>query len=129
VKSYRTDRIGELMRREVSDLLLRGLKDARVRAGMVSVTGVEVTKDLRLATIYVSIYGDEAAQAETMIGLNSAQGFIRGELGRRIRLRHTPEITFEHDRSLERRDKIMALLLQLKKPDPALTPPVAEEEP
>jgi len=129
VKSYRTDRIGELMRREVSDLLLRGLKDARVRAGMVSVTGVEVTKDLRLATIYVSIYGDEAAQAETMIGLNSAQGFIRGELGRRIRLRHTPEITFEHDRSLERGDKIMALLLQLKKPDPALTPPVAEEEP
>jgi len=120
MKSFRPERIGEQVRKEVSDLLLRGLKDSRIHAGMVSITDVEVTGDLRECTIFVSIYGDPAAQAATMEGLHSAEGFVRSEIGRRIRLRYTPEVKFEQDVSLERGDRIMALLQQLKK-DPPLT--------
>jgi len=121
MKSFRPERIGEQIRKEVSDLLLRGLKDTRIHAGMVSITDVQVTGDLRECTIFVSIYGDEAAQAAAMAGLHSAEGFVRSEIGRRIRLRYTPEVKFEQDISLERGDRIMALLLQLKK-----DPPLAE---
>ncbi|WP_287128996.1 30S ribosome-binding factor RbfA [Candidatus Cyanaurora vandensis] len=122
MKSFRTERIGEQVRKEMSDLLLRGLKDSRIHAGMVSITEVEVTGDLRHCTIYVSIYGDSQAQIAAMAGLNSAAGFVRGELGRRIRLRYTPEVHFEQDTSLERGDRMMTLLNQLKK-DPPLEEP------
>lgn len=117
MKSFRTERLGELIRREVSDLILRGLKDTRIQSGMVSVTDVEVTGDLREATIHVSIYGDSEAQTQAMEGLVSAKGFVRSELGKRIKMRHTPEVTFVQDVSLERGDRIMALLNQIKKPE------------
>ncbi|WP_218080035.1 30S ribosome-binding factor RbfA [Anthocerotibacter panamensis] len=119
MKTFRTERIGELIRKEVSDMLLRGLKDGRIGSGMVSITEVEVTRDLRQAKIFVSIFGDSQAQEETMAGLNSAAGYVRGEIGRRIRLRYTPEIIFEQDHSLERGDRIMTLLNQLKPPTQA----------
>ncbi len=117
MKSFRTERIGELIRQEISDLLLRGLKDARVKTGMVSVTGVEVARDLYQAKVYVSIYGDPQVQASVMAGLASAAGYVRGEIAKRIRLRHTPEIIFEQDISLERGDRLMTLLQQIKKPE------------
>ncbi|HTL89613.1 MAG TPA: 30S ribosome-binding factor RbfA [Leptolyngbya sp.] len=109
----RMARVAESIRREVSQMLLNGIKDDRVGTGMVSVTDVDVSGDLQHAKIFVSIYGDDAAKAETMEGLKSATGFVRSELGQRIRLRRTPEVVFIEDRSLERGDKVLGLINRL----------------
>ncbi|OUL28845.1 30S ribosome-binding factor RbfA [Nostoc sp. 106C] len=110
----RVSRVAELIKREVSQMLLNGIKDDRVGSGMVSVTDVDVSGDLQHAKIYVSIYGTEEAKAETMAGLKSATGYVRSELGARVRLRRTPEVTFIEDRSLERGTRVLTLLNQLK---------------
>jgi ribosome-binding factor A len=110
----RVSRVAELIKREVSQMLLNGIKDDRVGTGMVSVTDVDVSGDLQHAKIYVSIYGTEEAKAETMAGLKSATGYVRSELGARVRLRRTPEVLFIEDRSIERGTKVLTLLNQLK---------------
>ncbi|UBF26822.1 30S ribosome-binding factor RbfA [Kovacikia minuta CCNUW1] len=109
----RVARVSELIKREVSQMLLSGIKDDRVGSGMVSVTDVEVSGDLQHAKIFVSIYGSNEAKAETMAGLKSATGFVRSELGQRIRLRRTPEVVFLEDNSLERGDRVLSLLNRL----------------
>jgi len=96
-------------------MLVVGIKDDRVGAGMVSVTDVEVSGDLQHAKIFVSIYGTDAARAETMAGLKAATGFVRSELGQRIRLRRTPEILFKEDRSVERGTRVLSLINQLSR--------------
>jgi ribosome-binding factor A len=111
--SRRVARVAELIKREVSQLLMSGIKDDRVGTGMVSVTDVDVSGDLQHAKIFVSIYGTEAARAETMAGLASATRFVRSELGQRVRLRRTPEIVFVEDRSLERGTQVLGLINQL----------------
>lgn len=108
--SRRVARVASLIQREVSQLLMNGIKDDRVGAGMVSVTEVDVSGDLQHAKIFVSIYGTEEARAETMEGLRASTPFVRRELGQRIRLRRTPEVAFYEDRSLERGDRMIALL-------------------
>jgi ribosome-binding factor A len=108
--SRRVSKVSSLIKREVSQMLLNEIKDDRVGAGMVSVTEVDVSGDLQHAKIFVSIYGTEAARAETMEGLQSSTSFVRRELGHRIRLRRTPEISFYEDRSLERGDRMLHLL-------------------
>ena len=110
----RISRVAELIKREVSQMLLNGIKDDRVGMGMVSITGVDVSGDLQHAKIYVSIYGTEEAKAETMAGLKSATGFVRSELGARVRLRRTPEVIFIEDPSIERGTKVLSLLNQLQ---------------
>lgn len=110
----RVSRVAELIKREVSQMLLSGIKDDRVGAGMVSVTDVDVSGDLQHAKIYVSIYGTDEAKAETMAGLKSATGYVRSELGARVRLRRTPEVVFVEDRSIERGNKVLSLLNQLQ---------------
>lgn len=111
--SRRISRVASLIQQEVSSMLLNDIKDDRVGAGMVSVTDVDVSGDLQHAKIYVSIYGTEEAKTETMAGLKSATGYVRRELGQRIRLRRTPEVVFIEDRALERGDRMLALLNQL----------------
>jgi ribosome-binding factor A len=106
-------RVAELIKREVSQMLISGIKDDRVGAGIVSVTDVNVSGDLQHAKIFVSIYGSDEAKAETMAGLKSATGYVRSELGHRIRLRRTPEVVFLEDKSLERGDRILSLLNRL----------------
>ena len=110
----RAERIREDFKRETSDIL-RKMKDPRI--GFVSVTDVEMSRDLRHAKIYVSIFGDDEAKAQTLEALHHAQGFVRSELGRRIRLRHTPEISFRLDDSIERGHRINRLLRELA-PEP-----------
>lgn len=110
----RVSRVSSLIKREVSQMLLYEIKDDRVGAGMVSVTDVDVSGDLQHAKIFVSIYGTEEAKAETMAGLRSSEGFVRRELGQRIRLRRTPEVVFLEDRSLERGDRTLHLINQLR---------------
>jgi ribosome-binding factor A len=103
-------------------MLLSGIKDDRVGTGMVSVTDVDVSGDLQHAKVFVSIYGSDEARAETMAGLKSATGFVRSELGQRVRLRRTPEVIFVEDRSIERGTRVLSLINQLsqdRKPDDA----------
>jgi ribosome-binding factor A len=110
----RVSRVAELIRREVSQMLLNGIKDDRVGSGMVSVTDVDVSGDLQHAKIYVSIYGTDEAKTETMAGLKSATGYVRSELGSRVRLRRTPEVVFIEDRSIERGNRVLSLLNRIQ---------------
>jgi len=107
----RADRVGDQIRAELADILHRKLKDPRV--GFVTLTEVRLSDDLRHARVYVSVMGDGPAKAETMKGLKSASHFIRSELGKRIKLRCTPELAFYLDESIEKGaemiDKINAL--------------------
>ncbi len=112
----RVARVAELIKREVSQILLSEIKDDRVGAGMVSIVDVEVSNDLQNARIFVSIYGDEAAQQQTMEGLASATPFVRREIGQRLGLRRVPTVVFLQDRSLERGSWVLALLNQLRQP-------------
>ena len=106
----RVSRVASLIKQEISQMLLHGIKDNRVGIGMVSVTDVNVSGDLQHAKIFVSIYGSDQVRSETMAGLRSATGYVRSELGHRIRLRRTPEVLFIEDRSLERGTEIISLL-------------------
>ncbi|MBD0308085.1 MAG: 30S ribosome-binding factor RbfA [Microcoleus sp. T1-bin1] len=118
--SRRIERVASMVEREVSLMLLNGIKDDRVGAGMVSVTDVIVSGDLQHTKIFVSIYGTDEAKAETMEGLKSATSYVRSQLGQRLQLRRTPEVIFLEDHSLERGDKMLILLNQLsadRKPD------------
>lgn len=95
----RIDRISEEVKKELSNIV-RELKDPRI-ATVVSVVNVRVTKDLRFAKAYVSVFGDENAQQDVIAALKSAAGFIRKEIGQRVNLRNTPEFTFVLDNSIE----------------------------
>ncbi len=92
-------RVAEAVRAEIADLLTKGVKDPRI--GFVSIMGVKMSPDLRVANVYVSFYGDEKGKKSSLIGLKQAKGWIRRELGRRLRLRVTPEIRFFEDTTLD----------------------------
>jgi ribosome-binding factor A len=109
----RVSRVAELIKREVSQMLIHGVKDERVGSGMVSITDVAVSGDLQHAKIFVSIYGTDEARAAAMAGLRSAAGYVRGQLGHRVNLRRTPEVVFIEDRSLERGMRVLSLINQL----------------
>ena len=106
--SVRLARLRELFKIEDSAILQREMKDPRI--GFVSVTDVELSADLRHAKVFVSILGDAAAKAETMATLGNAQGFVRRELARRIRLRYIPAVHFRLDESIERGVRVQHLL-------------------
>lgn len=133
--SRRVARVSASIKREISQMLLTDIKDERVGAGMVSVTAVDVAGDLQHAKVFVSIYGTEEIKAETMAGLAAATSYIRGALGRRLRLRRTPEIIFKEDVSFEQGTQVINLLNQLEHDRnvdadgiPAVVPSAVEEE-
>src|SRR5215211_551263 len=114
----RPDRVAEAIREEVATFLAEGVKDPRV-VGLVTVTGVEVTRDLRHAKVFVSILGSESERAATLQGLESVASHLRGRIGRALRLRLAPEIQFLYDQSVARAARIEELLEQIKpKPEP-----------
>ncbi len=104
----RSDRIGDLMQREISDIIQRQIKDPRI--GFCTVMRVDVSDDLSHAKVRVSIMGSEAEQKNTMIGLKSASNFIRREIGRRIELRILPELVFLQDKSVDHSIRIAQLI-------------------
>jgi len=106
----RADRVGDQMKQEIADILMRKIKDPRI--GFVTVTDVEVTDDLKNAKVFVSIYGDD--KEKTFKGLNSASAFIRSELGRRMRLKFVPEILFRFDSTVEKGAHIMEILREIE---------------
>jgi ribosome-binding factor A len=115
--SHRPEKVREFIKEQVSEIIQHQLKDPRI--GFVSVTDVEVSGDLRHAKIFVSVLGDEAAKTDTMTGLTSAIRYVRGELGRRLQMRFTPEILFRLDESIERGTRVMSLIREVseEKPD------------
>lgn len=95
----RAIRVAELIRQEIAQLLTKGVKDPRV--GFVSVMDVRMSTDLRYADVYVSLFGGEKERKSSLIGLRNSSGWLRREIGKKIRLRFTPEIRFFEDDSLD----------------------------
>lgn len=110
-QSTRSRRVGEQMQRELALLIQQELKDPRL--GMITVSGVEVTRDFAHAKVFVTVLSDDTAQVEkSLAGLRHAAGFLRRELGRRMQLRTIPELHFAHDTSVERGTRLSALIDQ-----------------
>lgn len=99
-RSIKNTRVNTEVQRELSNIIRGGIKDPRV-APWTSVVAVEVAPDLKTCKAYISVLGDEKAQADTIQGLKSAEGYIRRELARGLNMRNTPEITFVLDQSIE----------------------------
>ena len=112
METQRSQRVGEQIHKEISALLVKGLKDPRI--GFVTITAVEINADLSLARVYFSVMGSDAELKNTEKGLKSSVPFLRRELGKRMRLRHVPELVFEYDRSLDYGNRIENLLRQLQ---------------
>lgn len=107
----RSQRVSDLIREEIADIIMNKLKDPRV--GFITVTGAKITEDLKLATVYVSVLKPEEKKGTLEI-LNSAKGFIRAELSKRVRMKFIPSLTFRVDESIEYGDKIERLLKGIK---------------
>ena len=113
MSELRVRKMQEFIKQEVGNMLLRELKDPRL--GFVTVTGVKLTGDLREATVYVSLFGLE--KKESLMVLNKSRGFIRKELGTRLKVYYTPEISFEEDKSLDYGMHIEGLLKKIHEED------------
>lgn len=107
----RTGRVGEQIKKELSQLIQTELKDPRI--GFITVTGVDVTNDLSQAKVFLSVLGDDEQKEASLKGLEKASGFLRSELGKRVRLRHVPELIFKFDDSIAYGSRIEKLLNEL----------------
>ncbi len=113
MEGKRSDKVADLIQREISHMLMRTLKDPRI--GFVTITKVTVSEDCRMAKIYFSVPGSSDEREKSAQGLNSAKGYVRKELGRRIRMKYTPEISFQFDPSIEYAIHIGEVIEQIKK--------------
>ncbi len=104
----RVSRVGEQVKKELSQIIQQEIKDPRI--GFVTVTAVEMSGDLQIAKVYISVMGKQEEKRDTLAGLEKAKGYIRSEIGRRIKLRHVPELVFVMDESLEHSEHITRLL-------------------
>lgn len=112
MRQKRCQRVADLLKEEIGDIIQTESKDPRI--GFVTITHVEVSDDLRHAKIYVSVLGSREEVEASLIGLDSAQGFIKGRIGHRLRLRHIPEITFKFDQSISHGAHIEQILARLR---------------
>ncbi|MDP3025366.1 MAG: 30S ribosome-binding factor RbfA [candidate division Zixibacteria bacterium] len=116
----RSSRVGDQIKREISEIVLLILKDPKL--GFITITDVELTDDLRYAKVFYSVLGDEKERKESQQGLERAKGFIQREIGKRIRLKHIPRIIFRYDHTTEMAARIEQLLKQVH------TEPKVEDE-
>lgn len=123
----RTDRVSDQIRMEIADILMRKVKDPRV--GFVTVTAVDVAADLKQAWVYVTVLQQGAQETATLEALSRAEGFIRGELGRRLKLRYVPALTFAKDTSVDRVTRVMSLLDQVNPPRAESSRDTGERDP
>ena len=107
--TYRVERLNSFLRQEISDLVQRHVKDPRLGT-FVSITAVENSKDMRYAKIFVSRYGTDEEKKETIKALESASGFIRHELGERMKTRRIPDLSFRLDNTMEKADKVLRII-------------------
>jgi ribosome-binding factor A len=113
-QGWRPARVGEMIRMEIGDLLVRDLKDPRI--GLTTVTAVKMSPDLKQARVYVSVLGGTEERQKTLEGLSSAASHIRHLIGERLRLRNAPELSFCYDESIEYGARIEELILKAKRP-------------
>ncbi|HCV00098.1 MAG: ribosome-binding factor A [Dehalococcoidia bacterium] len=111
--SRRTSRVSELLREEISALIQRDLKDPRLEGALLSITEVNVSADLRVASIFVSHLGTDEEREEALAGLQSAVPFLERELRRRLRMRRTPSLKFQFDSSIERGARLASTIADL----------------
>jgi ribosome-binding factor A len=111
--SQRTDRVADSLRKELSVLLMREVRDPRV--ALATISRVQVARDLGHARIWISVLGDEETRQQTMAGIEHAKGFLRSQIGRRLKLRVTPELAFELDRGAEYLQDMTEILDKLHK--------------
>ena len=104
----RRQQVGDLLRDHISEIIQREMRDPRL--GFVSITRVEVSPDVRMARVFVSVYGSEDEQRNALVALTRATGFVRRQLGDRIEMRFTPEISFRLDRSMQHAETVARLL-------------------
>lgn len=109
--SPRSQKIADMIQREVSSLILKGLKDPRI--GFVTITGVDVTADLRHAKIFITVIGEEASKAASLEGLKRSIPFLRRHLGRELRMKFAPELHFAYDDSFEYGNRIDTILKEI----------------
>ena len=121
----RTERLGEEIREEVAQMVAGELKDPRI--GFVTVTRVALAPDLRLARVFVGVLGTEKQRQTSLAGLKQASGFMRHELGQRLRLRHTPELLFQYDEGLEASERVARLLEEIRAAPAAVAEGAAPE--
>jgi len=127
---HRSDRVAAAMREEIATFLANDVKDPRI-IGLVTVTGVEVTRDLRHAKVFVSVLGSDTERAATFEGLDNVAPHLRGRVGRALRLRAAPEIEFRNDQSVAHAARIEKLLAQVRGEDAPATdapPPAPGDE-
>lgn len=113
MEGKRSEKVADLIHKEISEMLVKTIKDPRI--GFVTITRVEASEDCRSAKVYFSMTGTREDRERSMKGLSSAKGYVRKELGRRIRLRYTPEIIFKFDPSIEYAIHIGEVIRHLKK--------------
>ena len=123
----RTDRVNELLRNEISNLLTRQIKDPRLD-GVISITRVNASNDLRSARVYVSVMGGAETKQLALDGIQSAAAYLRRELRHRVNLRHTPFLTFDLDESMEEGEQILRLMDSLKSDEAGLEPETASPD-
>jgi ribosome-binding factor A len=116
----RTDRVNELIREELSLLLLRNVKDPRVNQGLVTITEVQVSPDLRNATVFVSHLGADDERPGVLAGLANAAPYLHRELEHRLKMRHAPLLTFIFDPSIERGARLASLITRVQRDHDAL---------
>lgn len=108
---YRMNKVNDLLKQEISDILIKELKDPKI--GFVSLTDVETSQDLKHAKIYVSVLGEEKDVKTSLYGLKRAAPYIRHLLSQRIRLRSIPELVFKYDESIKRGSHLLSLMKSL----------------
>ncbi len=113
MSNIRANRVAEQMKKEMGEILTQKVKDPRI--GFVTVTDVEISPDLQESKVFISIFGDEEEKEQTLVGLAKSKGFIRSEIGKRIRLRKVPEINFEIDETIEYGNKIERIIRDLNR--------------
>ncbi len=112
--SRRVEKFAALLKREVSGLLVNGIRDERIHQAMITITNVEVSGDLQHAKIFVSLFGEEQKKAEVLLCLEEAKGFIRGELARILQMRRFPELVFKIDQGMSKGSSVLDLLTSLE---------------
>ena len=112
--SRRVEKLSALLKREISELLVNGVRDERIHQAMITITNVEVSGDFQHAKIFVSLFGEEQKKADVLHGLEQAKGFIRAELARRLQMRRSPELVFKIDKGMTKGPAVLDLLNSLE---------------